>query len=92
LTLSGFLLEGLRLAIAPPAPYSAEPLLPWLTALWTVHGLSGVALIVILPHSKLMHSLLAPLVIALNARNEHARKDLYCPDTGQGKPTASPRA
>ena len=92
LTLSGFLLEGLRIAGASPTPYPAGPLLPWLTALWTVHGLSGVALIVILPHSKLMHAILAPLVIALNARNEHARKDLYCPSPAKNKPTASPEA
>ena len=90
LTLSGFLLEGLRIAGAFLAPHPAGALLPWLTGLWTVHGLSGVALIVFLPHSKLMHAILAPLVIALNARNEHARKDLYCPDPGQSKPTASP--
>ena len=92
LTLSGFLLEGLRLAGASPAPHSAKPLLPWLTALWTVHGLSGVALIVILPHSSLMHAITAPLVIALNARNEHARKDLYCPSPAKNQPTASPKA
>ena len=92
LTLSGFLLEGLRLAGASPAPHSAESLLPWLTALWTVHGLSGVALIVILPHSTLMHSIIAPLVIALNARNEHARKDLSCPRPVISAPTSSPKA
>ena len=92
LTLSGFLLEGLRVALASLAPHSAGPLLPWLTALWTVHGLSGVALIVVLPHSRLMHAILAPLVIALNARNEHARKDLYCPGPENRTPTASPRA
>jgi len=92
LTLSGFLLEGLRIAGAFLAPHSTGPLLPWLTALWTVHGLSGVALIVFLPHSKLMHAILAPLVIALNARNEHARKDLYCLSPVKTKPTASPEA
>jgi len=92
LTLSGFLLEGLRLALASSAPHPAEPLIPWLTALWTVHGLSGVALIVLLPHTTLMHGLLAPLVIALNARNEHARKDLSCPPPVKCAPTASPRA
>ena len=90
LTLSGFLLEWLRIALASPAPHAAVPLLPWLTALWTVHGLSGVALIVFLPHSTLMHAILAPLVIALNARNEHARKDLSCPGPGKNQPTASP--
>ena len=92
LTLSGFLLEGLRIAIAFLAPHAAGPLLSWLTAIWTVHGLSGVALVVFLPHSKLMHSILAPLVIALNARNEYARKDLYCPGLEKNKPTASPEA
>ena len=65
-------------------------LLPWLTALWTVHGLSGVALIVVLPHSSLMHAIIAPLVIALNARNEHARKDLSCQGPAKNQPTASP--
>ena len=92
LTLSGFLLEGLRIALASAAPESAGPLLRWLTALWTLHGLSGVALIAYVPHSTLMHALLAPLVIALNARNEHARKDLSCPVPARRKPTASPRA
>lgn len=92
LTLSGFLLEGLRVASASLAPHSAKPLLPWLTALWTVHGLSSLALIVILPHTRLMHAILAPLVIALNARNEHARKDLSCPGPGNSKPTASLKA
>ncbi len=91
LTLSGFLLEGLRIAVASSAPHAAGPPLSWLTALWTVHGLSGVALIVFLPHSKLMHSILAPLVIALNARNEYARKDLSCPGPELRPPTASPK-
>ena len=90
LTFSGFLLEGLRVAFASLAPHSAAPLLPWLTALWTVHGLSGVALIAMLPHSSLMHAIVAPLVIALNARNEHARRDLSCPVPGKNQPTASP--
>jgi hypothetical protein len=91
LTLSGFLLEGLRVAIAASAPLATGSPLSWLSALWTVHGLSGVALIVFLPHSKLMHSILAPLVIALNARNEYARKDLSCPGPEQRQPTASPK-
>lgn len=92
LTLSGFLLEGLRVAGATPAAPSAPAVLSWLTALWTLHGLSGVALIVFIPHSKLMHAILAPLVIALNARNEHARKDLSWPGPKESKPTASPGA
>ncbi|MHB8835121.1 MAG: hypothetical protein ACYC9Y_05355 [Candidatus Methylomirabilia bacterium] len=92
LTLSGFLLEGLRIAAASPATPAAGALRPWLTALWTIHGFSGVALIVLLPHSKLMHGVLAPLVIALNACNEHARKDLSCPVPAPNEPTASPKA
>lgn len=92
LTLSGFLLEGVRFVLASLAPQAAAPLLPLLTALWTVHGLSGVALIVALPHSTLMHGILAPLVIALNARNEYARKDLSCPGPAKKAPTASPTA
>ena len=91
LTFSGFLLEGLRLGFASLSPQAAGPLLPWLTAIWTAHGLSGVALIVLLPHSTLMHAVLAPLVIALNARNEHARKDLACPCPVNSAPPASPR-
>jgi hypothetical protein len=75
LTLSGFLLEGLRVA-AGANPAAAAALTPWLTVLWTIHGLSGVALVAWVPHSTLLHGLLAPLVIALNARTEHARKDL----------------
>ncbi len=75
LTLSGFLLEALRVA-AGADPAAAAALRPWLTALWTIHGLSGVALVAWVPHSSLMHSVLAPVVIALNARNEHAREDL----------------
>jgi hypothetical protein len=78
LTLSGFLLEGLRRA-AGASPAAAAQLRPWLTALWTVHGLSGVALVAWLPHSRLLHAALAPLVVALNARAEHERKDLTWP-------------
>jgi len=77
LTLSGFLLEGLRHSLAAAAPERAAALRPWLTALWTVHGLGGVALIAWLPRGTLLHALLAPIVIALNARNEHPRRDLY---------------
>jgi nitrate reductase gamma subunit len=86
LTLSGFLLEGLRHALAAAAPAEAAALRPWLTALWTAHGLGGVALVAWLPRSTLLHALLAPLVIALNARHEHPRRDLYWP------PTTTPRA
>lgn len=88
LTLSGFLLEGARLC-ASAFPTAAGPLRPWLTALWTAHGLSGVALVAWLPRSTLLHAVLAPLVIALNARAEHARKDLYWPDTKDVKASGS---
>jgi nitrate reductase gamma subunit len=91
LTLSGFLLEGLRHALAAAAPAEAAALRPWLTALWTAHGLGGVALVAWLPRSTLLHALLAPLVIALNARNEHPRRDLYWPPTAQRRAIESPR-
>ncbi len=102
LTLSGFLLEWLRLSLLPevvhysilghlikPLNVHAYQLRPWLTAAWTIHGLSGAALLVYLPGSKLMHSILAPLVVALNASGEHERKDLYWPDTGKHRATGS---
>jgi len=92
LTLSGFLLEGLRHALAAAAPAKAAELRPWLTALWTAHGLGGVALVAWLPRSTLLHALLAPLVIALNARNEHPRRDLYWPPTAKRRATGSPQA
>jgi nitrate reductase gamma subunit len=88
LTLSGFLLEYLRLLAAASAA-AAGQLRPWLTALWTTHGLSGVALVAWLPRSTLLHAVLAPLVIALNARPEHARRDLSWPDTTNGKANGS---
>ena len=90
LTLSGFLLEALRIA-ADADPAAATALRPWLTALWTIHGLSGVALVAWVPHGKLMHSVLAPLVIALNARNEHARKDLAWQATTKPAAPGSPK-
>lgn len=100
LALSGFVLEGLRLALVPPeiARYSffgglfipagshtLDELGPWLRGIWTVHALSGVGLMVYLPHSKLMHSVLAPLVIALNAVQERERQDIYWPEIPKGK-------
>jgi len=92
LTLSGFLLEALRHALASTAPEGAAALRQWLTALWTIHGLGGVALVAWLPRSGLMHAMLAPLVIALNARNEHPRRDLYWPGTAKRRATGSPQA
>jgi len=91
LTLTGFALEGLRLLAASGAAPAAR-LGPWLTALWTIHGLGGLALVAWLPHSRLMHALLAPLVIALNARAEHTRRDLYWPRTPKLGATGSPKA
>ncbi|HEY6000104.1 MAG TPA: hypothetical protein VI078_12510 [bacterium] len=81
LTLSGFALEGLRHALEAATPERAAALRPWLTALWTAHGLGGVGLVAWLPRSTLLHALLSPLVIALNARGEHPRRDLYWPKT-----------
>jgi nitrate reductase gamma subunit len=107
LTISGFSLEGLHLALAPPAlvrysfvgrlfvppgTFTKAQLQPWLTAMWTLHALSGVSLMAYLPHSKLMHSLLAPLVIAMNAEEEQDRKDIYWPDIKKHRATGSPRS
>lgn len=104
LTLTGFALEGLRIAASASGAgrysfvaslfvragtFSPHEAAPWLTALWTIHGLSGVALVVYLPHSKLIHSILAPLVIAMNAGQEHERKDLYWPDMTKHRPVRS---
>lgn len=94
-TLSGFCLEGLRMALVPaevarysyigrlftlPGDHPSEQVRLWLTMTWTVHFLLVASLFAYLPHSKLMHSLLAPVVIGMNAAAEHARKDLYWPE------------
>lgn len=106
LTISGFFLEGVRLSLAPDpmagysfvgrlfipsGAYTETELRQWLTALWTLHALSGVSLLAYLPHSKLMHSLLAPLVIAMNAEQERDRKDIYWPDIKKHRATGSQR-
>jgi hypothetical protein len=91
LTASGFLLEALRHTLAAAAPADAAALRPWLSALWTAHGLGGVALVAWFPRSTLLHALLAPLVIALNARHEHSRRDLYWPPTARRRATGSPQ-
>jgi len=106
LTLSGFILEGMRLSLIPHeiARYSffgqlfmpggipsREGMPPLLTTWWVLHTFSGIALFVYLPHSKLMHSILAPLVIAMNAVEEHERKDLYWPDISKHRATRLPR-
>jgi nitrate reductase gamma subunit len=94
LTLSGFLLEGLRLSHLPaaisrysfvgrffvlPWAINTQDIGLWLTALWSIHSVSALGLLLYLPHSKLMHSLLGPVVIALNASEEQERKDIYWP-------------
>lgn len=101
LALSGFVLEGLRLSQIYPdvARYSfvgrffvlpwainAPDIGLWLTAVWIVHAFSGLGLLLYLPHSKLIHSLLAPVVIALNASEERERKDIYWPSTKGHRP------
>jgi nitrate reductase gamma subunit len=106
LTLSGFVLEGLRLSLVPhqiarysfigslfipPGSYTIVQLQPWLTACWCIHAFSGLALLAYLPHSKLIHSISAPLVIALNASAEFARKDIYWPDISKHRATGSPK-
>lgn len=106
LTLSGFALEGLRLSLVPaevarysfigslfipPGSHTIVQLRPWLTAGWCLHALSGLALLVYLPHSKLLHSVSAPLVIALNASAEFSRKDIYWPSLSKHRATGSPK-
>lgn len=107
LTISGFALEVLRIALVPDwqarysffarlfvpsGVYTPDQLRPWLTALWSVHAFSVAGLMVYLPHSKLMHSLLAPAVIAMNALGEHDRKDIYWPDLKKHRAPRSPGA
>lgn len=102
MTLSGFILEGLRLSLVPaeiarysfigrffiPAgTHTLAELGPWLTALWSQHAASGAALLLYLPHGKLSHSVLAPFVIALNAAEESEREDIYWPDIRKQRPT-----
>jgi len=105
-TLSGFGLEGLRLAVmpseiarysfigrlfSPSATHTLAQLRPWLTACWTLHVLLVSTLIAYLPHSKLMHSLLAPVIIGMNAAEEYNREDLYWPETEKYREPRSPR-
>jgi nitrate reductase gamma subunit len=107
MTLSGFALEGLRLALVPSdvagysfvgrlfmpsGAYTLEDLRPWITAAWVLHAFSGLALLVYVPHSKLLHSLLAPVVIAMNAVEEQGREDLYWPDIPKRGATKLPEA
>jgi nitrate reductase gamma subunit len=101
LALSGFVLEGLRLSHVPPdvARYSFVGrffVLPWginapyiglwSTAVWIIHAFSGLGLLLYLPNSKLMHSLLGPVVIAMNASEERERKDIYWPSIKGHRP------
>jgi len=105
-TFSGFCLEGLRASLLPaeiarysyvgrfftlPGTFSLEQARQWLTAIWTFHFLLVASLFAYLPHSKLMHSLLAPMVIGMNAATEHARKDLYWPEMKKYRPARSLR-
>jgi Nitrate reductase gamma subunit len=104
--LSGFALEGLRLALVPheiarfsfighlftpSGTYTLEQIQPWLTACWTFHVTIVAALIVYLPHSKLMHSILAPVVITMNAAAERKNEELYWPEITKYRATRSPR-
>jgi len=103
-TLSGFVLEGLRLSpmpaeiahysyvgrfFSPPGTYTLEQLRPWLTACWTLHALLVFILFAYLPHSKLLHSLLAPFIIGMNAAGEHTREDIYWPEMKKYRATRS---
>ena len=101
ITATGFFLEGLRLAVLPgdvakysfvgqafvPSGISLSQIQAVYTVSWAIHAILVASLIAYLPHSKLMHSLLAPIVIGLNATSEQARTDLYWPDVNKYKPT-----
>jgi len=101
ITTTGFVLEGLRLGLAPsgvagysligqffvPSGLSSADIQAWLTTCWTFHAVLVALLIMYVPHSKLMHSLLAPAVIGMNALEEQERTDLYWPDIKKYKPT-----
>jgi nitrate reductase gamma subunit len=104
-TLSGFALEGLRLALVPheiarfsfighlftpSGSYTMEQLQPWLTACWTFHFMVVAALFVYTPHSKLMHSILAPVIITLNASDERKNEELYWPEMTKYRAPRSP--
>jgi nitrate reductase gamma subunit len=105
-TLSGFCLEGLRASLLPaeiarysyvgrfftlPGSNPFEQARQWLTATWMFHFLLVASLFAYLPHSKLMHSLLAPMVIGMNAAAEHVRKDLYWPEMKKYRPAGLPQ-
>ncbi len=106
ITLSGFTLEGVRLTYMPaeiarysyvgrlfshPGTYALEQLQPWFTACWTLHSLLVLTFFIYLPHSKLMHSLFAPVVIGMNAAEEHKREDLYWPEMKKYRETRLPQ-
>jgi hypothetical protein len=75
----------------PPGTYTLGELKPWLTLLWVLHCFTGVGILVYLPHSKLLHSIFSPLVIAMNALEEQERKDLYWPEIEKHRATRLPR-
>jgi nitrate reductase gamma subunit len=98
MTLSGFVLEGMRISsslsaadhyafigrLFMPSRFGIDALSgAWFTWTWIVHAFSGAAILIYLPHSKLLHSILAPLVIAMNASEEQGREDMYWPKTKQ---------
>jgi len=105
-TFSGFALEGLRLALmphevarfsfvghlfTPSGTYTVEQLQPWLTACWIFHIMIIAAMFFYLPHSKLMHSILAPVIITMNAADERKNEELYWPEMKKYRATKSPR-
>lgn len=102
--LTGFVLEGLRLSLVPsaiarysyigrifmpPGTHTLAQLQPWLTGCWTFHFFLVATLFAYLPHSKLRHIFLAPVIIGMNAVEEQARGDIYWPEIKKYKPTKS---
>ncbi len=92
LTVTGFLLEAVRMAILPLTPeiqYSfvgyhiagvfrgMQGIKSLGTGLWIFHSTLNAALLVYIPHSKFLHVINSPVEIVLNASEERMRGDLY---------------
>lgn len=89
IVLIGFLLEGFRIALTGTPPgssyavigYGISRLFSGMTGLndiygyvWYIHAILTGAFIAYLPFSRLMHIIMAPVVLAMNAATEHEHK------------------
>jgi len=92
LVVTGFLLEGVRIALGPVTPeirYSflgyalsgifrgIQGLEPLASGLWAFHATLNAFLLVYIPHGKFLHIFNTPAEIMLNASEERMRGDLY---------------